>query len=61
MCVCVRRSRSPYGPTSDQVADIFMAMNGYAAVIQDQRGTFRSQGNFSVWRKDGDDGYDTMK
>lgn len=37
-----------------------MSLNGYAAVIQDQRGTFLSQGNFSLWRKDGDDGYDTM-
>jgi len=42
-------ARSPYGPTSDQIADIFTALNGFVAVIQDQRGTFLSQGEFTMW------------
>ena len=53
-------SRSPYGPTSDQIADIFLALNGFAAVIQDQRGTFLSEGYFSMWHDDSKDGYDTL-
>jgi putative CocE/NonD family hydrolase len=53
--------RSPYGPTTDQIADLFMIMNGFNAVIQDQRGTFMSQGEFSMWREDGNDGYDTIE
>lgn len=53
-------SRSPYGPTSDQVASLFMATNGMVAVIQDQRGTFLSEGEFSMWQHDGADGADTM-
>mmetsp|Transcript_27866 Transcript_27866/g.44636 ORF Transcript_27866/g.44636 Transcript_27866/m.44636 type:complete len:634 (-) Transcript_27866:1905-3806(-) len=54
-------SRSPYGPTSDQLASLFMASLGHVAIIQDQRGTFLSEGVFSMWRHDGEDGYDTMK
>lgn len=54
-------SRSPYGPTSDQIATLFMATNGLVAVIQDQRGTFLSEGRFTMWQQDGDDGYDTME
>ena len=52
-------SRSPYGPTSDQFADIFIVLNGFAAVIQDQRGSFLSEGEFSLWKHDSDDGFDT--
>jgi predicted acyl esterase len=54
-------SRSPYGPTSDQVASLFMVTNGLVAVIQDQRGTFASGGKFSMWQHDGADGTDTMQ
>ncbi|GBG25512.1 Hypothetical Protein FCC1311_017312 [Hondaea fermentalgiana] len=53
-------ARSPYGPTSDQIADLFVASNDMVAVIQDQRGTFLSGGKFSMWKNDGEDGYDTM-
>jgi len=54
-------ARSPYGPTSDSLATLFMASNDLVAVIQDQRGTFLSEGEFEIWRQDGDDGYDTME
>jgi hypothetical protein len=29
-------ARSPYAPTSDQIADVFTAMNGFVAVVQDR-------------------------
>ena len=54
-------ARSPYGPTSDQIADIFMVLNGFTAVIQDQRGTFLSKGEFTMWHNDAEDGQDTME
>jgi predicted acyl esterase len=53
-------ARSPYGPTSDQIADLFTTMNGFVAVIQDQRGTFLSGGEFTMWHNDAEDGADTM-
>ena len=58
--VCTVIGRSPYGPTSDQIADLFMLSNGCAAVVQDQRGAFLSEGEFSLWRHDGEDGFDTI-
>jgi len=54
-------SRSPYGPTSDLIGLVFTLLNGHACVIQDQRGTFLSEGHFSMWQKDAEDGYDTME
>lgn len=56
-------SRSPYGPTSDQLVDLFlMITNGeYVAVIQDQRGTAFSGGEFDLWRTESNDAFDTIK
>ncbi len=54
-------SRSPYGPTSDAIAMVYTIMNGFAAIIQDQRGTFLSEGKFSLWQMDAEDGYDTLE
>ena len=54
-------ARSPYGPTSDQIADLFAVANGFIAVLQDQRGTFISDGEFTMWKNDADDGYDTLE
>lgn len=54
--------RSPYGGFGTElIADIFTALGDYIAVGQDMRGTCRSEGNFSIWRKDGQDAFDTMK
>jgi uncharacterized protein len=53
--------RSPYGGTSTElVADIYAALGDFVAIGQDMRGTCKSEGNFSLWRKDGDDAYDTF-
>lgn len=52
--------RSPYGPTSDAMAAMYIVLNGFAAVIQDQRGTFMSEGDFSMWHDDALDGFDTL-
>lgn len=54
-------SRSPYGPTSDQMANLFLSTNDFVAVVQDQRGTFASEGKYSLWHQDGEDGYDTLE
>jgi len=53
-------SRSPYAPTSDQIADVFMVLNGMVSIVQDQRGTFLSEGEFSMWTHDAEDGEDTL-
>lgn len=54
-------SRSPYSMTSDQIADVFTILNGMTAVLQSQRGSGYSEGEFSMWQSDGEDGYDTLK
>jgi len=52
--------RSPYGPTTENMADIFTATNGFVAILQDQRGTFTSGGDFNLWRKASVDARDTF-
>lgn len=52
--------RSPYGPTSQHLSDIFVVSNGYAAVLQDDRGTWRSSGEFNMWQTSGEDALETM-
>ena len=54
-------SRSPYGSITDNIATLYTILNDNVAVVQDQRGTGRSLGNFSLWRDDADDGYVTME
>ena len=49
-------TRSPYGPTSQNVADIFVATNKYVAVLQDDRGTWRSNGTYDMWQTSIEDG-----
>jgi putative CocE/NonD family hydrolase len=52
--------RSPYGMfETELVADIFLPF-GFAAVSQDMRGTCKSEGNFSLWHSDEQDGVDTL-
>jgi len=52
--------RSPYGPTTENMADIFTATNGFVAVLQDQRGTFGSGGDYDMWRGASVDARDTF-
>lgn len=52
--------RSPYGPTSENLADVFVGTNGFAAVLQDDRGTFLSGGKFDLWKTATSDGNSTM-
>lgn len=43
--------RSPYGPTTENLADVFVSSkNGMAAVIQEDRGTFTSGGTWNLWK-----------
>lgn len=53
-------ARSPYGPTSENIADLFIASNGFAAVLQDDRGTFASGGTFNMWKTAAQDANTTM-
>ena len=53
--------RSPYGPTSNNLADVFVATNGYVAVLQDGRGTWRSNGTFDLWQQAASDNADTVR
>jgi hypothetical protein len=53
--------RSPYGPLSSSLALVFVATTGYVAVMQDDRGTFTSNGTFDMWRTAGGDGLQTLE
>eukprot|EP00735_Rhodelphis_limneticus_P011627 TRINITY_DN4752_c0_g1::TRINITY_DN4752_c0_g1_i1::g.21309::m.21309 TRINITY_DN4752_c0_g1::TRINITY_DN4752_c0_g1_i1::g.21309 ORF type:complete len:604 (-),score=195.27,sp/Q9L9D7/COCE_RHOSM/30.60/2e-59,PepX_C/PF08530.5/41,PepX_C/PF08530.5/1.8e-44,Peptidase_S15/PF02129.13/1.1e-27,Peptidase_S15/PF02129.13/1e-05 TRINITY_DN4752_c0_g1_i1:198-1967(-) len=50
--------RTPYGPLYTAMSLIW-SVDEYVIVMQDQRGTYGSEGNFEVWRMDGQDAYDT--
>jgi putative CocE/NonD family hydrolase len=50
--------RSPYGyNVTEWLADLFVPF-GFVAIGQDLRGTFGSEGNYSIWHSDGEDSYD---
>lgn len=55
--------RTPYESTRDQHVDwaIWWARRGYAAVVQDCRGKFESEGVFYAYRDDGPDGADALR
>jgi len=54
--------RSPYGSLATQnLALIFLVLNGHAAVMQETRGTWRSGGVFDMWRGSSMDATDTIK
>jgi putative CocE/NonD family hydrolase len=54
--------RSPYGGLGTElIADIYGALGDFVAIGQDMRGSGKSKGNFSVWRDDGQDAFDTMQ
>merc|ERR1712216_203125 len=53
--------RSPYGSLLTQnLALIFLVLNGHAAVMQETRGTWRSGGIFDMWRNSSTDARDTF-
>lgn len=54
--------RTPYESTRDQHVDwaVWWARRGYAAVVQDCRGKFESEGAFYAYRDEGPDGQDTL-
>jgi len=53
--------RSPYGGMATElVADVYAALGDFVAIGQDMRGTCKSEGNFSCWRSDGEDAFDTF-
>eukprot|EP01125_Pyxidicula_operculata_P013076 TRINITY_DN4324_c0_g1_i1.p1 TRINITY_DN4324_c0_g1~~TRINITY_DN4324_c0_g1_i1.p1 ORF type:complete len:393 (-),score=69.85 TRINITY_DN4324_c0_g1_i1:110-1288(-) len=52
--------RSPYGyGKTEDIAYIYVPF-GYAVVMQDQRGTGQSEGNWTFWKTTANDGYDTL-
>ena len=61
----VALTRTPYGKDYASVSPILdavrMARDGYIVVIQDVRGRFRSDGEWSVFKYEALDGYDTVE
>ena len=61
----VALTRTPYGKDYGSVSPFLdavrMARAGYIVVIQDVRGRFRSEGEFSAFRNEFHDGYDTVE
>jgi putative CocE/NonD family hydrolase len=55
--------RTPYGVQRDGVheAMIKFAQNGYAAVMNDTRGRYESEGQWDPFRTEANDGYDTIQ
>ena len=55
--------RTPYNKSSEsRMAEAsFFASQGYVSVIQDCRGRYASQGGFSKYVDEGNDGYDTIE
>ena len=56
-------TRTPYENSSENFMNLgmFFAQRGYAAVLQDTRGRYDSEGTFYPWRSDPDDGDDTFE
>ena len=61
-------SRSPYnrgsdatGSACDSTGSIALARSGYAALNQDVRGRYRSEGSFDPFHQEGPDGYDAVE
>lgn len=56
--------RSPYNKETYRggtASATFFAGQGYAAIVQDTRGKFQSEGTYSVQMADAEDGYDTIE
>lgn len=61
-------TRSPYnrgseamGSVCDNARSISLARSGYAALNQDVRGRYRSEGTFDPFQQEGPDGYDAVE
>jgi len=52
--------RTPYGKHQHRPYGEFWAKNGYVAIIQDTRGKWGSEGNFSPFVNELDDGLSTL-
>ena len=55
--------RTPYNKSTEArvLEAAFFATRGYATVVQDTRGRFASQGGFSKYVNEGEDGFDTVE
>ena len=57
-------TRTPYNNQAPMIADegaIYFAQNGYAVASQDVRGRFDSDGEFTPWVSEFEDGFDTLE
>ena len=54
--------RTPYGKTREDLVleALFFTSHGYATVLQDCRARYESEGEFTKYTDEGEDGYDTM-
>ena len=54
--------RTPYDKTSPRFVEAaeFFAANGYVVVLQDHRGRYASEGEFTKYIGEGQDGFDTI-
>jgi hypothetical protein len=53
--------RTPYGKNTQATSSASWTARGYALVVQDCRGRFKSEGRYSPFAHDGVDGYDTVE
>src|SRR4051795_1820898 len=54
--------RTPYDKENAPSVDVFKGVQaGYAMLIQDTRGRFKSGGDFDPFFREADDGYDTIE
>ncbi len=55
--------RTPYGKTGSSLVESarYFAANGYVVALQDVRGTYSSEGVFTKYIGEGEDGYDTIE
>lgn len=55
--------RTPYGKTEENIvaAAKYFAQNGYVVVLQDHRGRFASEGEFTKYIGEGQDSYDSIE
>ena len=55
--------RTPYDKTGTRIVEAakFFAQNGYVVVLQDHRGRYASEGEFTKYIGEGQDGYDTIE
>lgn len=53
--------RTPYGKNTQATSSATWSARGYALVVQDCRGRFKSEGQYRPFADDGPDGYDTVE